>query len=119
MSDEFFIGWQGKAPEKTGRFLKRVVIAGLVVALGLAAAVPALQKTVGYSKSQASTVSPPRPRWPMRRPPFPSAIEPPQSHDIEVWDPATKQCSPAKMSCARKNEPDCALAPETQTPASL
>jgi uncharacterized membrane protein len=46
MSEEFFIGWQGKAPEKTGRFLKRLTIAGILVALGLAAALPALQKTV-------------------------------------------------------------------------
>ena len=43
---EFFIGWQGKAPEKTGRFVKRMVIMAVVIALVLAAAIPALQRTV-------------------------------------------------------------------------
>lgn len=46
MSDEFFIGWQGKVPEQTGRFLKRGVIAALLVVAALAAALPALQRTV-------------------------------------------------------------------------
>lgn len=46
MSDEFFIGWQGKAPEKTGKFLKVLTIVSLVIAVGVAAALPAFQKTV-------------------------------------------------------------------------
>jgi uncharacterized membrane protein len=46
MSEEFFIGWQGKAPEKTGKFLKALSITCVLVAVGMAAALPALQKTV-------------------------------------------------------------------------
>ncbi|MEM0895568.1 MAG: hypothetical protein AAGJ79_01690 [Verrucomicrobiota bacterium] len=44
--EEFFIGWQGKAPEKTGRHLRFLVLGGLLVVLGLAAAIPVWQKTV-------------------------------------------------------------------------
>ncbi|NNC88423.1 MAG: hypothetical protein HKN82_08200 [Akkermansiaceae bacterium] len=51
MGDEFFIGWQGKAPEKTGKFLKRLTIAGLAAVLGLAVALPALQDTVSDDAS--------------------------------------------------------------------
>ena len=51
MSDEFFIGWQGKAPEKTGKFLKALTVAGLIACLGLAAVLPALQKTVAEDAS--------------------------------------------------------------------
>ena len=46
MSEEFFIGWQGKAPEKTDKFLKALSITCVLVAVGMAAALPALQKTV-------------------------------------------------------------------------
>ena len=46
MSEEFFIGWQGKAPEKTGRFLKMLTVAAVVIAVGVAAVLPALQRTV-------------------------------------------------------------------------
>ncbi|MEM9478262.1 MAG: hypothetical protein AAGA58_01230 [Verrucomicrobiota bacterium] len=44
--EEFFIGWQGKAPEKTGRDLRVLVVGGLLAALGLAVAIPLWQKTV-------------------------------------------------------------------------
>lgn len=46
MSEECFIGWQGKAPEKTGKFLKALSITCVLVAVGMLAALPALQKTV-------------------------------------------------------------------------
>ena len=46
MNDEFFIGWQDKAPEKTGRFLKRLTIVGIALAVVIAAALPIVQKTV-------------------------------------------------------------------------
>ncbi len=46
MSEEFFIGWQGKAPEKMGKFLKGLTIAVVLAAVGVAAVLPALQKTV-------------------------------------------------------------------------
>ena len=46
MSEEFFIGWQGKAPEKTGRFLKGITLVLIVTVLVLAAVVPSLQETV-------------------------------------------------------------------------
>lgn len=45
MSDEFFIGWQGKAPEKTGRFVKKVVLGGIVIAAATSALVAGLQST--------------------------------------------------------------------------
>lgn len=46
MSKEFFIGWQGKAPEGTGRFLKKVIIGVGAVVIAVAAALPAFQRTV-------------------------------------------------------------------------
>lgn len=46
MSEEFFIGWQGKAPEKTGRFVKRIVLGGIIIAAATSAVVAALQSTV-------------------------------------------------------------------------
>ncbi len=46
MSEEFFIGWQGKAPEKTGRFVKKLVIVGTVMGLAASALVAAWQQTV-------------------------------------------------------------------------
>ena len=46
MSEEFFIGWQGKAPEKTGRFLKKLTIVTALGAVAIAAALPALQQSV-------------------------------------------------------------------------
>lgn len=45
MSEEFFIGWQGKAPEKTGRFVKRIVLVGAVIAAATSAVVAGLQST--------------------------------------------------------------------------
>jgi uncharacterized membrane protein len=44
--DEFFIGWQGKAPPKTGSYLKGLVILGLAIVLVVAVLVPMLQGTV-------------------------------------------------------------------------
>ena len=46
MRDEFFIGWKGRAPERTGRFLKQVAVVFLVVAGVLGVALPAFQRTV-------------------------------------------------------------------------
>ena len=45
MSDEFFIGWQGKAPKENGRFLKRLVIVAAVLVAATAVAVSAFQRT--------------------------------------------------------------------------
>ena len=44
--DEFFIGWQGKAPPKTGSYLKGLVVLGLAIVLVVAVLVPMLQGTV-------------------------------------------------------------------------
>lgn len=44
--DEFFIGWQGKSPPKTGRYLKTIVLVCGLAGLALGVAVPALQQTV-------------------------------------------------------------------------
>lgn len=46
MSEEFFIGWQKKAPEQTGRFLKRLTIGCLLLATVSSAIVAGLQQTV-------------------------------------------------------------------------
>ena len=45
-NDEFFIGWQGEAPEKTGNYLRILAMAALAVTIGFAIAIPALQQTV-------------------------------------------------------------------------
>ena len=50
MSEEFFIGWQGKAPEKTGKFLKRRVVMALVAVLAIGAGSAALQGTIGKGR---------------------------------------------------------------------
>lgn len=44
--DEFFIGWQGKAPPETGRYLKGLTILGICAAAVVAALVPLLQEGV-------------------------------------------------------------------------
>ena len=46
MNDEFFIGWQGKAPEKTGGFLKKITLGVLVLALMVAGGLAAFQGTI-------------------------------------------------------------------------
>lgn len=46
MSKEFFIGWQSKAPEETGRFLRKAVVVIGAVMIALAVALPAFQGTV-------------------------------------------------------------------------
>ncbi|MGJ8725606.1 MAG: hypothetical protein ACSHYB_13690 [Roseibacillus sp.] len=46
MSEEFFIGWQGKAPQENGRFLKRLVIVTALIVAVTAVAVSAMQRTV-------------------------------------------------------------------------
>lgn len=51
MNDEFFIGWQGKAPEKTGAFLKKITLGVLVLALVVAGGVAALQGTIAEDAS--------------------------------------------------------------------
>ena len=59
--DEFFIGWQGKAPPETGSYLKALVVFGFVVLLAVAVLVPMLQETVAedatfdYGKHQEFT----------------------------------------------------------------
>lgn len=44
--DEFFIGWQGKAPPRTAGYLKGIVLLGLVLGVVVAVLVPLLQDTV-------------------------------------------------------------------------
>lgn len=44
--EEFFIGWQGKAPEKTGKFLRQRIILIAIIALGAAAVLAVLQQTM-------------------------------------------------------------------------
>jgi hypothetical protein len=49
--DEFFIGWQGKAPPKTGKFLRGWTILGLCIVAVVAAIVPWLQQGVAKDAS--------------------------------------------------------------------
>lgn len=44
--DDFFIGWRGRTPAETKSFLKGIVVLGFVLAVAVAALVPALQDTV-------------------------------------------------------------------------
>lgn len=44
--DEFFIGWEGKAPPETGKYLKGMTILGLCIVAVVAAVVPWLQQGV-------------------------------------------------------------------------
>jgi hypothetical protein len=46
-NEEFFIGWQGKAPEKTGRFLRGRLVAAIFVTLVAGLAFAGLQRTIG------------------------------------------------------------------------
>ena len=46
MSEEFFIGWEGKAPEKTGRFVKKIVLGSIIIAAATSAVIASLQNTV-------------------------------------------------------------------------
>ena len=54
--DEFFIGWQGKAPAATGRFLKSKTIALLASAALLATVVALMQSTVGGGRFEFGDV---------------------------------------------------------------
>jgi hypothetical protein len=47
MNDEFYIGWQEKAPAQTGRAVRRVVAAALVFALVTALVAAWSQRTIG------------------------------------------------------------------------
>jgi uncharacterized membrane protein len=49
--DEFFIGWQGKAPPETAAYLKGIVGLGLGIVLVLAVLAPILQETVSDDAS--------------------------------------------------------------------
>ena len=54
--DEFFVGWQGRAPRKTGRAVARVSIGATVAALACAVVFAALQRTYGDSKWEYGNV---------------------------------------------------------------
>ena len=47
MNDEFYIGWQDKAPPRTGRTVRRVVVMVIAVALALGLAAAFSQRTIG------------------------------------------------------------------------
>jgi hypothetical protein len=47
MNDEFYIGWQDKAPTKTGRIVRLAVITMLIFALALSVVAAVLQRTIG------------------------------------------------------------------------
>lgn len=50
MRDEFFIGWMGRVPAKTGRRLRCIVLSVAVVGVGLGAAAAWFQQTIGIAK---------------------------------------------------------------------
>ena len=45
--DEFFIGWQGKAPEKTGKFIRSRSLALVITGVAIALVLALLQQTIG------------------------------------------------------------------------
>jgi hypothetical protein len=47
MNDEFYIGWQAKAPVATGRLVRRAVVLLLLGAVALAGTVAIAQRTIG------------------------------------------------------------------------
>lgn len=55
-SEEFFIGWQGKAPPQTGRFLRGRIVLILVATLVLGAILAASQGTIGRAWFQFGDV---------------------------------------------------------------
>lgn len=56
MNDEFYIGWEAKAAPGIGRFARRLAVAALILAPGLALALAALQHTIGASVFEWGTV---------------------------------------------------------------
>jgi len=56
MNDDFYIGWEGKAEPRTGKFVRRVVAMLFVVAISLALAFAALQRSIGVSVFEWGTV---------------------------------------------------------------
>src|SRR5262249_8114510 len=49
MSDEFYVGWQSKAPAEIGRLVKRTVLLLILMAVEAAALVAMNQRTIGVS----------------------------------------------------------------------
>src|SRR5260221_14318056 len=56
MNDEFYIGWESKAPPGIGRFLRATVVGLLIAAIGLALMLGAAQHTIGASVFEWGTV---------------------------------------------------------------
>ena len=56
MSDEFYIGWEAKAPPGIGRFVRAVVMLSLVAAISLALTLAAVQHTIGVGVFEWGTV---------------------------------------------------------------
>ena len=56
MNDEFYIGWEAKAPPGIGRFVRAVVMLSLVAAISLALTLAAMQHTIGVGVFEWGTV---------------------------------------------------------------
>jgi hypothetical protein len=54
--EEFFIGWQGKAPVGLGRFLRERTVLLLGVALGMGVVLAVMQGTIGRAYFEYGTV---------------------------------------------------------------
>ena len=56
MNDDFYIGWEGKAAPRIGKFVRTVVAILFAVAISLALAFAALQRSIGVSVFEWGTV---------------------------------------------------------------
>jgi len=56
MNDEFYIGWEAKAPPSIGRFVRAVAALVIVVGIGLALVLSAVQHTIGVSVFEWGTL---------------------------------------------------------------
>ena len=56
MNNDFYIGWEPKAPPRIGKFLRLFVVMLFVAAIGLALAFAAVQRSIGVSVFEWGTV---------------------------------------------------------------
>ena len=56
MNDDFYIGWEGKAAPRIGKFVRVVIVMLFMVAIGLALAFAAVQRSISVSVFEWGTV---------------------------------------------------------------
>jgi hypothetical protein len=54
--DEFYIGWQGRAPVGIGSHVRKTVVALVILALGAASILPLVQRTIGVAVFEWGTI---------------------------------------------------------------